>query len=407
MSGLQMWLEIDWSAPEPGLLALEAYVRSVRAGDAVELAVAAGPLTEEEAGARLMAALRDRRELAGRIETLPDIVVYAGDVPDGVEDHLRLPGPGEQALQVLRESFAPYVAVTPVLNQAEWARTWKPEPGFRHLMVDNASDDGTAEILRERGADVVVNERRLTRVENWAQSIKVFLATSDATWLKWVFAGDRLLPGAAGILDRATEAYPEAMLIAAVYDWKLPDGNMVPVRSLTETKLVQPAESLQRFVLQGNWLGGPIALALHRDVLADVNFGLQPWVADWQASMEIARRHPILYVDEKIGFFDSSRGRYHRAHEADVYTMVQDIGMRYLALQHLHELMPHLDLSKFETTLDSAGLTSIARRIQTKQQAAAAPPATRVGFEATTRGGAARVRLGGGAPKKKRPRVKK
>jgi hypothetical protein len=401
---VQVWLELDWDAPERGLEALEAYVHNVRIGDAAELAVAAGALSEDEAGERLMAFLRDRQELAARVPTLPDIVVYAGDVPADVPEHLRLPGPGEQALRVLREEFAPYVAVTPVLNQAAWARTWRPEPGFRHLIVDNASDDGTAEILRERGADVIVNEQRLGRVENWSRAVRVFLESSDATWMKWVFAGDRLLPGAAGVLDRAIAAYPEAKLISATYQWKHPDGNVTPFRSLQETKLVLPGESLQRFVLQGNFLGGPIAIALHRDVLPTLDFGLQPWVADWQASLEVARRHPVLYVDEQIGFFDASRGRYHRAHEGEPYTMLQDIGMRYMALAHLRELAPQLDLREMEDKLDLSGMTTIVRRIQTKQNAAAAPPAKRVTFEATTRGGSTRARVGGS---KKRQRAKK
>jgi hypothetical protein len=396
MSVLEVWLEIDWDAPEAGTRALAKYARSVRAGDPVELAVAAGALTEEEAAERFRAIVQDDEELAPRYPTLPDVAIHAGGIPDDVPEHLRLPGAGERALHVLRNELAPYVAVTPVLNSAEWARTFEPEPGFRHLVVDNASNDGTADILTERGADVVVNDRRLTRVENWRQAIRVFLETSDAEWMKWMFAGDALAPGAAGVLDRALAAHPEAQLISCAYDWKLPDGNVTRFVSLKGTRIVLPHESLQRFMLQGNWLGGPIALALHREVLEDLEFGLQPWVADWQASMEIARRHPVLYVTEPIGLFDASRPRYHSAHEKDAYTIVQDVGMRYQALQHLKELAPDLDVTDLEEKLDNIGLGAILGRIQRKQNAPVAPPGTRVAFEATTRGGTARSRLGGG-----------
>jgi hypothetical protein len=395
MSALQVWLEIDWDAPARGLRALEDYVRSVRAGDPAELAVAAGALSEEEAGERLMALIRDDAELATRQSHLPEIVVYAGGVPADVEEHLRLPGPGEQALKVLREELAPYVALTPILNQAEWARSWKPEPGFRHLFVDNASDDGTADILTERGADVVVNDRRLSRVENWQQAVRVFLELSDAQWMKWIFAGDRLLPGAADILDRATATHPEVRMIAAEYDWKVADGRVVRFSRVGEEKVLEPHESLYRFTVQGNFLGGPAAIAMHRDVLGELEFGHHPFVADWQACLEIARRHKVLAVTDKIALFDASRARHHRAHEHDVYTVVQDAAMRYQALGLLREMVPNLDLSEIESKLDSSLGAAMVQRISAKQQPEAAPPSTRVAFEANTSGGATRMRLGG------------
>src|SRR3954468_6272559 len=258
MTSLQVWLAVDWDAPEAALRALEGYARSVRAGDPAELAIAAGALPEAEAAERLMALVRADPELAGRVDHLPDIVVYPGDVPADVESHLRLPGPGEQALRVLREEFAPYVALTPVLNAAEWARTWKPEAGFRHLVIDNASDDDTASILAERGADVVVNEHRVSRVDNWRRAAQVFLEIGEAEWMKWVFAGDRLLPGAAAILDGAIAAHPGIRVITAEYEWKHPEGAVTKFPPVKETKLVSSAEAMYRFALQGNWMGGPM-----------------------------------------------------------------------------------------------------------------------------------------------------
>jgi hypothetical protein len=393
---LTVWIAIDWDAPAEGARALARYLRSVRGGDACELAVAAGPLSEEEAAARLLALIEDDADMAPRRSALPDIVVHAGGIPGDVPDHLRLPGPGERGLDTLRNELAYYVAITPVLNQADWARTFKPEPGFRHIVVDNASDDDTGRILAERGCDVFVNERRLSRVENWKRCIEVFRQHSDAEWMKWIFAGDHLAPGAAAVLDRAIASFPTAKLITGAYDWKIPDGTIMPFKALSESKLVLPGESLQRFVLQGNWIGGPVAVALNRDVLGDIEFGTQPWVADWQASLEIARRHPVAYVTDKIGFFDASRARHHTAHEADPYTAVQDISMRYQALMHLKELAPSFDASEIEENLDTRVLNAIVDRIQRKQHAAEAPPATRVRLEGTGRGSkGARTHVGG------------
>lgn len=401
MSARTVWIEVDWDAPEAGARALRRYLRSVRAGDACELAVAAGRLSEEDAAARLVGLIQDDADMALRGSALPDMVVHAGPIPADVAPEQRLPGPGEDGLDALRNDLARYVAITPVLNQAGWARTFVPEPGFRHIVVDNASDDRTAAILAGRGCDVFVNERRLSRVDNWRRCVEVFREHSDAAWMKWIFAGDRLAPGAASVLDRAIASFPQAKLISAAYDWKVADGTVMPFKALEQPKLVLPAESLQRFALIGNWLGGPVAVAVHRDVLGDMQFGLHPWVADWQASLEIARRHPVAYMPDKIGFFDASRARHHTAHEQEPYTVVQDVAMRYQALTHLKELAPSFDTTEIEDVLDTRVLGAIAGRIQAKQHAAEAPPALRVRFEGNG-GGAVRTRVGGGRKKSKR-----
>jgi hypothetical protein len=403
MIAVEMWLAVDWDAPETALRALEGYVRGVRAGDPAELVVAAGPLAEEDARAHLTQLINGDPELSGRAARLPQITVRAGVVPAGVEEHLRLPGPGEHALRVLREEFAPYVALTPVLNQEAWARTWQPEAGFRHLVIDNASDDDTAQILADRGADVVVNDHRLSRVDNWRRALEVFLEIGDAEWMKWVFAGDKLLPGAADVLDAAIDAHPEVRVICAEYQWKHPDGGVTRFQPLSETKVVATVEALYRFALQGNWMGGPIGIALHRDVISEIDFGAHSWVADWQASMSLALRHPVLHVNELIGLFDSSRGRYHSAHSKDVSTIIQDAAMRYQALEHLRELAPHLPLAETEEKIDVMVLGESVRRIRATRDTAAAPPASRARLEAESApGGAARIRLGGGVAAAKR-----
>jgi hypothetical protein len=394
---IRMWLSVDWDAPEPALRALEKYCRSVRECDPAELLVAGGTLEKEQAGARLLELLNQDPELSARLGSLPDVTVVDGDVPDDIDEHLRLPGPGEPALRVLREELAPYVAVTPVLNQEEWARTWQPEAGFRHLVIDNASDDDTAQILSDRGADVVVNETRLSRVDNWRRAVQVFQELDAGEWMKWVFAGDRLLPGAATVLDNAIAEYPDVRVITAQYQMRHPDGGVTRFAGLRDTQLVPTAEALHRFVLQGNWMGGPIAIALHRDVLDEMDFGHHPWIADWQASMSLALNHPVLHVAEPIGLFDGARGRYHTAHDKDVSTVVQDSAMRYQALEHLRERGANLPLAELEAKVDQWLANEATRRIKSRRDAVNAPPGMRTRMEAESgAGGAARMRVGNG-----------
>jgi hypothetical protein len=377
MSARRLWLEFDWDAPDAGLEALASYVRNIRAGDPVELAIPSGDLTEEAAGDRFIELARSTPRVAERWQWLPEIVIYSGGIPADVPAADRLLGAGAALAHRLREQFARYVAVTPVLNQAAWAQTFEPEPGFRHLVVDNASDDGTADLLAERGADVVREDERVGRVDNWRRAAKAFLERTDADWMKWVFAGDGLLPGAANILDRALARHPDVKIVSLAYDWRRPDGVTARFCSLPETRIVLPVESAERFAVQGNWLGGPIALLLHRDVVENMEFGHHPFVGDWQASMEIALRTPVLYVnDGPIGFFDQTRDRYHNQHDQDVYTMVQDAAMRYQALVRLGELAPERDLTELRQTLDQRLFGLVAVRIKA-EAAAKAPPGAR------------------------------
>src|SRR3954471_2848237 len=359
-----MWLSVDWDAPEPALRVLEDYCRCVRPGDAFELAVAAAPLGQQEAGDRLMELIGRDAELARRIQTLPAVVVYDGDVPADVEEHLQLPGPGEQALHVLREELATQVTVTPVLENETWARGWRPEAGFRHLVVDNASSDATARLLADRGADVVVNDTRVSRVGNWARALEVFREISDAQWMKWWFAGDELLPGAATILDAATRAHPAARLIVAEYLIRHPDGRLEHWRMLPETRLVEPAEALALSVEKGNWFGSPIGHSMHRDALGDVEFGCQPWVADWQACLSIARRHPVLYVAQPVGIFDMASRRFHAAKAGRVDSLVQELSLRMQSLEALREVAPSPQLDELEYRLGRDAAQALAQRVE-------------------------------------------
>jgi hypothetical protein len=387
MSARKLWLELDWDAPAAGLEILATYVRNIRTGDPAELAIPSGDLSEEAAGTRFVELAQAEPLIAERWRWLPDIVIYSGPIPADVPDAERLLAVGASAVHRLRGDMARYVVVTPVLNQVAWAETFEPVPGFRHLIIDNASDDGTADVLVERGADVIRETERVGRVDNWRRAANRFLEHSDAEWMKWVFAGDGLLPDAASLLDRALSLYPDVKLIASEYEWRRGDGIVVPFCSLPETRVVHPPESAERFAIQGNWLGGPIALLLHRDEVANMEFGQHPFVGDWQASMEIALRTPVLYLKSgPIGFFDGGRDRYHTQRDRDVYTMVQDAAMRYQALVRAGELAPDKDFTEAREMLDQRFFGLVAARAKES-----APPAS-----ARPRGG------GGGGGGKKR-----
>jgi hypothetical protein len=350
---LQLWLRPDWDAPAPAVRIIDEYLHAVRPADAVQLAIASGPLGEEEAGARVVELLGDLPSF-GRYAGphLPDLTVFEGEIPAAVPagDRLTSPEPTAALLHALRARLAPFVAITPAYNRAAWARAFRPEPGFRHLVVDNASTDGTGDLLEAAGAEVVRRSRTIERVQNWRATLEAGRDRTDATWFKWLFAGDELLPGAAGTLQAAIDAHPEARLVVSEFVWRSADGRTTPWRTVGETRLVSPAEAMRR-ACNDNWFGGPIAHCVHRDAIDDSWFGAQPWVADWQACLNIAKRHPVLYVAEPVGLLNLEHRLYHQAHENRLRSVTQDWTIRLEALDVLRELEPGPETDDLERAM--------------------------------------------------------
>jgi hypothetical protein len=350
---LQLWLRPDWDAPAAAVGVVDEYLHAVRPADPVQLAIASGSLSEEEAGARVVDLLGDLPSFARYAgPNLPDLTVFEGEIPGDVPAERRLSSREAAApvLHALRARLAPFVAITPAYNRAEWARSWRPEPGFRHLVVDNASTDGTGDLLEAAGAEVVRRSHTIERVQNWRATLETARDRTDATWFKWLFAGDELLPGAAGVLEAAIAAHPEARLVVSEFVWRAPDGSTRPWRTVGETRIVSPAEAMRR-ACNDNWFGGPVAHCVHRDAIDDAQFGAQPWVADWQACLNIAKRHPVLYVAEPVGLLNLEHRLYHQSHQNRLRSVTQDWTIRLEALDVLRELEPGPETDELERNM--------------------------------------------------------
>lgn len=375
----RFWVGIDWSAPEQALTVADAYVANIRFSDPVELCLATGALPEPEAAARIAELVRTRPAFAARAERLPELVVVAGEVPADVPQDRRLaPSSAAATLRDAREGFAAYVAVTPVRDRAEWASRLMPQPGFLHLVSDNASSDGTAELAAAAGARVVRQPAALSRLGSWRAAIDAFATETDAAWLKWLFAGDELLPAAADVLDAGLAAHPEARLVVCEYLIRHPDGKLTRWSTVPETRLIEPAEALALSAAEGNWFGAPIAHLFHREALADLELGCQAWVADWQACLSVASRHAVLYVAEPVGIFDMASRRYYSAKAQRVDSLVQELSLRLQSLERLGERHSGHDLSEVERRVHREAADALARRVQANERPDPARPSVTV-----------------------------
>jgi len=99
-------------------------------------------------------------------------------------------------------------AILPALNAARYlpdviGRIRAAQPGLRPLVVDDGSTDGTADVARAAGADVVVHPRNLGK----GQALRTGYAWAEREGLDWVFTldsdGQHLPEEMQGFLDVA------------------------------------------------------------------------------------------------------------------------------------------------------------------------------------------------------------
>ena len=164
------------------------------------------------------------------------------------------------------------------------------------------------------------------------------------------------------MLQDAVEAHPEARLVVTGYLLREPDGRELEVMPLPETRLLWPADALAESAARGNWFGPPTAVAVHRDAVPDAEFGALPWVADWQACLAIATRHPVLFVATTTCVFDVLSRRHYATQAGSVGSLVQELALRVQAVERLKEIAPH-DVGDLERRVHVQAATDLAQRV--------------------------------------------
>ncbi|MBM5802418.1 MAG: glycosyltransferase family 2 protein, partial [Cyanobacteria bacterium K_DeepCast_35m_m2_023] len=77
----------------------------------------------------------------------------------------------------------------PTYNVVDWAKRFEIPPKVRLIAADNASTDGTPEVLTERGIQVLRHNTNLGRLGNWDFCLRHFIS-SRANWVNLHMAGD-------------------------------------------------------------------------------------------------------------------------------------------------------------------------------------------------------------------------
>lgn len=124
--------------------------------------------------------------------------------------------------------------VTPSFNQARYLRANiesvldQDYPRCEHIVIDNASSDGSAEILGEYSSLQFVSEPD----RGQSDAVNKAIALSSNDWIVWLNSDDFLLPNALATLAEHIEAHPQSSVIYS---------NVVHVNERGDTiKLLRP-----------------------------------------------------------------------------------------------------------------------------------------------------------------------
>lgn len=317
---------------------LDLFASQTRPQDPVTLVLQAAQTGSPDAQVEREAleALQQRLpEALARLDTAApvDLRAWSSSSPPALDLTRGTPSPDAltSALQLVhrhRELSARFVALTPVQNRASWARDFVPTAGFAHLVVDNASGDGTRELLQERGARVVAHDAAVSRTASWSRAVTAARELADGRWTKWLFAGDELEDDAAQALSAAVDAAPHVGLVVCEYVIDHGTGRRDRWSTLGETRLVSPREALALSAEHGNWFGSPIGHLFSPEGLELLEVGTSPYVADWHACLSVARHLPTLYFKHVVGTFSGPSRQHWQSAGDGVHARVQELEVR-------------------------------------------------------------------------------
>jgi glycosyltransferase involved in cell wall biosynthesis len=173
------------------------------------------------------------------------------------------------------------------------------------VICDNASDDGTIEMLdgyarADRRIRLSANQVDIGSHEN----MRRVLGASRGAFFRWISADDWLEPGCLSTCVRALESRPDAIGVTTWFTIHTPDGSSRYEEYRGEYPTSpDPARRFQRmlwFFHAGDAKYDPIYGMYRRNCLMR-SHSLRPSErTDWLLSAELALLGPIIHVDERL-----------------------------------------------------------------------------------------------------------
>jgi glycosyltransferase involved in cell wall biosynthesis len=242
-------------------------------------------------------------------------------------------------------------------------------PNFEFVIVDNASNDSTPDIIGEYSSDrrlrVIRNDKTVPRLENF---VKVFAsAAAESSWLKFIGDDDQLLKGCLTEMVRVAEAGDKVGLVSSHYY----DGERLVTGALpVGQELVKGPQFLRRLLLEPNTretLFSPASLLVaHQAYRALGPFRTDLLHADHELFYRVLNSFNLAFVHQPLTVSGYHSGSGQAGSTAAGYTFVEAYLIRYKSLHKYNNLkLTAMEVERVKSNLvnDSVGfmLARIAR----------------------------------------------
>lgn len=241
------------------------------------------------------------------------------------------------------------------LNQTQPTAVW---------VIDNQSTDRTRDIVfaytkKDPRITLIVNEKNLGRIGNWNRCLEHF-EKSEYAYIKFLFAGDELLPECIKRSEEMLAQDPELGAIAFAYEFVYRDGKTaISGHPEHDKRLFTPKEITEVNIGKGGLLGAIVCNVYAKKYTTGLRFN-ENFVSKLEFDMEVLAKSKAYYSFEVLARFNlDSHNTFDSANSSWVH-----LEFSFIEGRQLHRLQEMFTSEEAARLKERVIINSVERQYQ-------------------------------------------